>query len=140
MSARSRRGSWAAGGLLLLAVVPFVALWRRHPSELALWPVCPSKLLAELHCPGCGSSRALHHLLQLDFGAALRHNALFVVIGVPVMGWMAVELLHRVARGAPLRPRVWPAWTGWVLLVAVILFTLLRNLPFEAMAALRPPP
>lgn len=130
----------AAAALLVVVAVPFIALWLRHPAAIPHWPGCPSRVLVELHCPGCGSSRSLHHLLQLEPLGALRHNLMFVVVVLPVMLWTGVSLLLVIIRGRGIPPRAWPSWIGWALVAFVILFTVLRNLPGELAALLRPPP
>ncbi|WP_225974845.1 DUF2752 domain-containing protein [Arachidicoccus ginsenosidivorans] len=43
------------------------------------FPKCPFRSLTGLQCPGCGSQRAIHDLLNLDILGAFRENALMVV-------------------------------------------------------------
>ena len=38
------------------------------------FPPCPVRTKTGLYCPGCGNTRSVHALLQLDFAAALRNN------------------------------------------------------------------
>lgn len=48
------------------------------PLESPLFPKCPFLLLTGLECPGCGTQRALHSLLHLQFFDALRYNVLLI--------------------------------------------------------------
>ncbi len=48
------------------------------PENIGLFPRCPFKVLTNYECPGCGSQRAIHHLLNLNIGSAIKANALLV--------------------------------------------------------------
>jgi hypothetical protein len=54
------------------------------PSSSALFPKCIFLSLTDLKCPGCGSQRAIHALLNGNLAAAWNYNALLVV-SVPVL-------------------------------------------------------
>jgi len=69
----------AAGGVFLLA-----ALRIFDPSTSSIFPPCPTNALTSLHCPGCGTLRALHALLRGDLGEALSQNALAVIF-LPIL-------------------------------------------------------
>lgn len=66
---------WAFGGIIaLLAGIYYIF----DPTHLALFPKCPFLLLTGLKCPGCGSQRAIHSLLHLNFITAFQQNMLLV--------------------------------------------------------------
>ena len=46
------------------------------PSHRAVFPACPVRSLTGWWCPGCGLTRATHHLMHGDVLGALRYNAL----------------------------------------------------------------
>ena len=69
----------AAGGIFLLSMLLFF-----DPSTSALFPPCPTNALTSLHCPGCGTLRALHALLRGDLREAFSQNALAVLF-LPVL-------------------------------------------------------
>jgi hypothetical protein len=101
------------------------------------WPLCAFHALTGLHCPGCGTTRAVVALLHGDVLAALRFNA-FTVPLLPVLAWNgAIELWNfvtgRAARGAAWRPAA-----VWVVLAAGVAFGILRNLPFAPFDSLAP--
>ena len=83
-------------------------------------PVCPWLQLSGTHCPGCGGERALGSLAQGHIVEAARHNAL-VVLAIPLM----LIWLYDGYRGSN-----WFTGRVWLgLLVLMLLFALLRNLP-----------
>jgi hypothetical protein len=98
------------------------------PGTLHL-PPCVFHELTGLYCPGCGATRALHHLLNLDFAGALRCNFLFV-LALPVLIYVfALKALRtlKLWHGPELRL----ATTGnWLLAALVISWAIVRNLPF----------
>lgn len=68
------------------------------PSEPGHYPLCPTKFLLGIDCPGCGLLRGTHALLDGDLPRALDHNVLLIVL-VP----LAVVLWARWT---------WHAWRG----------------------------
>lgn len=63
-----------------VAVIGLAILYKvADPSKGVLFPKCPIKMLTGYSCPGCGSQRAVHALLNLDFVEAFRQNALMTV-------------------------------------------------------------
>lgn len=123
--------------LLLAGAVVTVALAMEHPS--AWVPPCPTHRFLGFDCPGCGSMRATHLLLRGDLPGALAHNPLLVLMGVPLAAlfWAEQVLLAFRGRRIAFIPR--SAVLAWVALGTLLLFTLLRNLPNDLGAALRPP-
>ena len=80
-------------------------------------PPCLFLSLTGLQCPGCGSTRALKHLLRGELREAWRMNALFVAM-LPV-----------VLTGAIAAPRIhWRWWMVWVAGVVVVGWGVWRNL------------
>lgn len=62
---------------VLLAVV--AAYFFFNPANSSYFLKCPFQSFTGLNCPGCGSQRALHQLLHLNFKKAFEYNALFTV-------------------------------------------------------------
>jgi hypothetical protein len=109
----------AVTGVAYIAVV--------DPNEPGHFPVCPFYHLSGYYCPGCGSMRAIHALAHGGLAEALSHNP-FTVLAVPYLFWAWFRWLQRGLTG---KPRAWlaPPWVIWAVLVALIAFWVLRNLP-----------
>lgn len=103
-----------------------------HPGH---YPVCPFLALTGLYCPACGGLRSAYAVVHGDFGAAAHDNVL-AVVGYGVCGVLWVLWAIREARGRPAAggPRVRPA-AWWALGAVVVVFTVIRNLPFGAALA-----
>jgi len=135
--ARSRAAEYAR--VLIPAALVLIAGALLHsyaPAALHL-PECPFHAITGLYCPGCGSTRALHHLLNFEFVMALRCNIL-AVIGLPFV--LANFALTGARRLGWLRGRLanlnfdLSANAIMVLVAVVLVWSVMRNLPFAIFA------
>ena len=129
--------------ILALAVFSYM-LSHANPSGewQAFFPKCVFFLTTGLHCPGCGCTRAIYHLLNGRILLALQCNAMFVL----VLPWAMLEAI----RGCfwfleiPL-PRILMrrfrlrAWQAVAIGVAILMFWIGRNLPYAPFELLAPP-
>lgn len=120
-----------------LAFGASVALGAALAFSAPLWtgrlPGCVFRRLSGWNCPGCGGTRATLALLAGDLPRALRMNPLLVVLAgaALVLGLRAV---WRERRGhVPAFPDLSWRW-GMTLVLAVLAFALLRNLPWWPVA------
>ena len=125
-----RRGRWHGYAVWLAAPLLLgPILYGRYDSLPTFFA------LTGLYCPGCGSTRCLHALAQLDVAGAMAMNPLLVLSLLP----LAVLVLHGAGllpqRLLPLRnalaaPKLW--------LVLLLGFAFLRNLPWAPFTLLAP--
>ncbi len=87
----------------------------------SVFPPCMFKLLTGWNCPGCGGLRMTYDLLHGDLAAAAVDNV-FALFGLPVL------LLWVLSRRRAGRPPFTPA-VFWVIGIAVVGWTVMRNLP-----------
>jgi len=134
---RKSRAIWAWAALGAIGVATGLLL-ASEPGAYAFVPPCPTHEHLGVHCPGCGSLRATHHLLNGRIGESVRHHALVLPLGVPLGAALVVGLgSTALGRRMPVLRRFRSA--GWWVLGALIVFTLARNLPLESLDVLRPP-
>jgi len=98
-----------------------------NPEKAIFFPRCPFHMLTGLYCPGCGSARALHHLLHADFARAFRYNPLIILL-LPFLiysyiSYAASSMNEKYKFNLLIRPIL-----ILELMVAMVLFTILRNL------------
>lgn len=98
-------------------------------------PPCPTKALLGIVCPGCGSARMLYSLIHGDMRAALAYNALGVIV-VALLLWSFIAWTLRRINGR-LIPR-WEhvRWAPVAIGVAIVVWFVVRNLPFAPFDAL----
>lgn len=99
-------------------------------------PVCPTKLLFGIDCPGCGSLRMLYSVLHGNVLDAVRYNAVGLVAIVLLIWAFGAWTYGRIVER---RVRSWQhwRWSAAVALVVVSVWFLIRNLPFEPFLALK---
>lgn len=124
-----------AAALLPVAVAGLV-LFCFDPRRYHFYPTCVFHQATGLLCAGCGSLRALHQLLHGHLATAFRFNPL-LVISLPLIGWLGVRWVWRKTNDQPALQDFHPMWL-WGLLVILVGFTLLRNLPGLPLAMLPP--
>lgn len=115
-----------AGGILAASV----ALHVRDPHQQGAWGFCPWLMLTGTYCPGCGGLRAVNDLTDGDIRAAFASNALFVSV-VPAIAVMWTRSVVQRSRGrlAQMSSR-WVTFYAATSLVLIMVFWVVRNLPF----------
>lgn len=98
-----------------------------HPGH---YPVCPLYRFTGLYCPGCGGLRSAHAFAHGDLAAALRDNAP-AVAGYLLFAVLWAVWAARAWRGRPMRLALGNAQM-WVTGALLLVFTVVRNLPFGA--------
>jgi hypothetical protein len=120
-------------GLIGLLVVIF----KFNPADSGIYPPCPFRYLTGLHCPGCGSLRAVFQLLHVNLYAAFRQNPL-MLLAIPFLVYSFLSRLRYSLGPKHSKPKfVKPIWI-WLVLIIIILYGILRNLPFYPFMLLAP--
>lgn len=67
--------------LFILIIIIIVGVFYKitNPYEVNYLPKCTFYTITGYQCPGCGSQRALHDILNLNFISALKENFLLVI-------------------------------------------------------------
>jgi hypothetical protein len=122
-------------GVTLAGVAASAYVALNDPFTKQLWAPCPLLEYTGLACPSCGGTRAAHLLTRGDVIGALDYNAVFV-LALPVIllafyRWWAGSLGLRVRTG-------WSTTTARTVVGVVLLWGVLRNLPFGPLAWLAP--
>jgi Protein of unknown function (DUF2752) len=112
------------------------AIWVGDPTTPhGPLPVCPTKALFGIDCPGCGSMRMLYSLMHGDLLAAARFNALgLVALGLLV--WAYLSWTYGRATGRRIRSWQHSRWAAWVTLSLVLAWFVVRNIPFAPFTGL----
>lgn len=110
------------GALIVAAAVVYFTF---NPASSALFPKCPFFMLTGLKCPGCGSQRAIHALLNLDITGAFSYNALLVVF-IPVAALLFYSEFNRIRK-----PKLYlyshNVYFIWTCFAVIVLWWVFRN-------------
>jgi hypothetical protein len=120
----------AVAAAALVVTAGAAVLFVFDPSTAGFFPVCTLHEMTGLQCPGCGGLRAVHQLSHGHLAAAWRLNPLVIAL-LPVSLWLGWREAARAVTG-----REWPGLVtrplfAWLLAGALVLFGLLRNVPFH---------
>jgi hypothetical protein len=113
--------------MIICGIAAAVVYGMFDPAESTLFPKCPFLLLTGgLRCPGCGSQRAIHSLLHLEFKEAFLYNPL-VIISIPFLILLAAAALMK-----EINPRFYnkvnSSLLSKTLLAIIIVWWIVRNI------------
>jgi Protein of unknown function (DUF2752) len=112
------------------------AVWLGDPTTPhGPLPVCPTKALLGIDCPGCGSLRMLYSLMHGDLLGAARFNALGLAAVVLLMWAYAVWTYGRLT-GRRIGSWQHHRWSAAVTLTLVLAWFVVRNIPFAPFTGL----
>ena len=132
-----RLGSVTHVGIAALSSFGIAVLYVIDPRVPGNYPVCPFLSLTGCYCPGCGTLRALYQLMHADVVGALGYNPLAVLSLPFIIYSLTTSALRKVRAPAPRPAFIHPRWI-WVLLVGIVVFWVLRNVPVAPFTALVP--
>jgi hypothetical protein len=119
-----RKSYWILAIILVLLSIP--VLWyvqNNDPLTTSYYPKCIFHALTGLHCPGCGSTRAAHALLNGNVLAAIAWNPFLILIVPGILA--AVFYDQRLQR----QGRQGIQYLSRIVLILVVAFFILRNIP-----------
>lgn len=112
-------------GALALATI-YVLVCKNFRIALPCW----FYELTGLYCPGCGVTRMLLAMLEGQFYQAFRYNPLVFML-IPGMLLLLGAMLYKKSQGQPMRDTLHkiPEWIWIALVVVLVIYGILRNLP-----------
>jgi len=119
-------------GATLVSIYVFI-----NPNDVDFLPKCPFFFFTGFYCPGCGSQRATHQLLNFNFLGVLQQNLLFVM-ALFIVGYHLTILVSNNIYKKNIYNYLYHPKTPIVLLVFIISFWILRNIPLYPFNLLAP--
>lgn len=111
---------------LILILISFLIIYFILSELLDVGIPCLFYEITGYYCPGCGITRLLFSLLKLDFYQAFRYNPLiFILIIITGIYWLVKFILKKFMNVSIEIPN----YVYYILLVIVIIFGILRNIP-----------
>ncbi len=124
--------------LIPIAVIVFYYQFYNENDTLSVQ--CGFYNLTGYSCPGCGGQRALHYLLHGKFLTALHYNAIFI-LGLPVLFYLYfVTIRVYVFKDIKYMDSfVFSSKFGYSLLAVLVIYFIIRNIPYEPFSYLSLP-
>ena len=111
---------------LILILISFLIIYFILSELLDVGIPCLFYEITGYYCPGCGITRVLFSLLKLDFYQAFRYNPLiFILIIITGIYWLVKFILKKFMNISIEIPN----YVYYILLIIVIIFGILRNIP-----------
>ncbi len=114
---------------IVLFVFLIIIYSRLNPENSHLFPKCPFKAVTGYECPGCGSQRAVHYLLNLNIHNAILANRLLVFFIPYILFLLLIELLKSKSK---LLMRLYNIFFSskaiWSLFIIIVFWWFIRNL------------
>ncbi|UMB61535.1 DUF2752 domain-containing protein [Lutibacter sp. A80] len=124
-------------GMLLLIIVLAFLYFFINPNDVDFLPKCPLYKTTGIYCPGCGSQRATHQLLNFNIVEVFKQNALFV-LGLLIIGYHLVISGINYFFKKENNNYIYHPKTPIFLLIIIIIFWILRNIPYYPFNLLAP--
>lgn len=114
--------------IVLLVLAGLITVYAVFNPAEHYFPKCPVYSFTGLKCSGCGSQRAIHHLLNFRFAESFREHPLLL----PAIPYLILGAMMDNTRLATRWPRVRRIFFGpeaiWVVFFIIVIFTIVRNL------------
>ncbi|HTE32850.1 MAG TPA: DUF2752 domain-containing protein [Chryseolinea sp.] len=124
----------------MAAILLLLLYFYFDPASSILFPPCPFYTFTGLFCPGCGSQRAFHALLHGHILESADFNLLFVLF-LPLILLAFFEQVRKLVfrTGDHKKTSIFNSTRfSKSVLIVVLLFWVLRNIPFFPLDRLAP--
>ena len=115
-------------GIAILLIAGGIIYYLFSPEESSLFPQCPVHAVTGLDCPGCGSQRAVHHLLHLQIKEAFSSNPLLIIAIPYILICIYMEYFGGKEKYPYIRQSLYSRTAIYTVLLTIILFWIGRNL------------
>jgi hypothetical protein len=128
MSVSNKFIKWGITFVLLIGLIIIYKIF--NPNGNDFFPKCIFHELTGYKCPGCGSQRAIHHLLNFDIATAISENIL-LVLAIP---YIIIGFIFDLIKNPSNKIIKWKKFLFGkkaiiLIFVVIILFWVLRNIP-----------
>lgn len=114
--------------ILIVLSISGLVYYFFSPEESGLFPRCPFHSFTGFECPGCGSQRAIHHLLHFNIYKAFISNPLLIISIPYILVCLWLEYFGGKERYPKIRKALYGKSAVYAVLIIIIVFWIGRNL------------
>ena len=105
----------------------FLLLFLFYDPHIMPFPKCPFRSITGFQCPGCGSQRAIYHVLHGNITESFRLNYLFLpAILYGLAGWFTANVLPSKWPGV--KKKFYGLEAAYIALTIILIFWITRNI------------
>lgn len=115
--------------LIFACVILVVLVYKKlNPLYSNIFPKCPFYYITGYKCPGCGSQRAIHELLNGNLKNAFSQNQLLVLSIPYIIFGFIVDKFNMKNKLLFIRKYLYGQYAIYIVIVILFLFTFVRNI------------
>lgn len=116
--------------ILFISAILFLLIYKRINNTYHIGIPCIFHRITKLYCPGCGMTRAIFALLNLNLKQAVRNNILVVLV-MPFIVIYIINYAYIWINNLKKDPsKIFPKWLWYILLIITISFGIIRNIKY----------
>ena len=116
--------------ILFISSILFLLIYKRINIIYHIGIPCIFHRITKLYCPGCGMTRAIFALLNLNIKQAIRNNILVVLV-MPFIVIYIINYAYIWINNLKKDPsKIFPKWLWYTLLIITISFGIIRNIKY----------
>ena len=115
--------------LVLIIIIIIIPLYFLYFVKIGIVIKCPIHSILHIYCPGCGLTRMIKSILELNFYQAFRYNPLLFILS-PFILFLIIDNYINWLKSSKnslykrINSKVWS-----ILLIIVLVYFVLRNIP-----------
>ena len=112
-------------GIVLICIIFILIIY-----SMGIYIPCPIHLITGLHCPGCGITRCIVSILELDFYKAFRYNPLIFILLPFLCSYVIYKLYIWILDRKDNVTNKLKGYPMYILIIILIGYGILRNISY----------
>lgn len=109
-----------------IVYIPIITLLIYLNEKYSIYIPCIFHKITGLYCPGCGITRMLKSIINLNYYQAFRYNPLmFILLPFFIIYYILYYIYWLKNKKLVINNKIW-----YTLLIIIIFYGIIRNLPF----------
>ena len=115
-------------GISILLITLAIIYYFINPSDVDFLPKCPLYVTTGIYCPGCGSQRATHQLLNFNILGVIQQNVLFL-FAIILIGYHSIVVGLNHFLNKKIYNYIYHPKLPIAILLFIFVFWIVRNIP-----------